>query len=119
MDSILNTIKHLVGPGVSDSSFDVDLVIHINSAFSILHQLGVGPSAPFRIQDDTSVWSDFSEDPIIIDVVKTYIYEKVRLIFDPPSQSSVLEALKADIKELEWRVNTKTETESLLGVTAQ
>lgn len=105
MDSIFQTIKALIGPSVEDTSFDTDLIIHINSTFSVLTQLGVGPKEGFRIAGETETWNDYLQDEIKLEMVKTYIYEKVRLIFDPPTSGPLLEALKADIKEFEWRCN--------------
>lgn len=86
-------------------AFDTDIIIHINSVFMILNQLGVGPIEGFRIEDKNDVWTDFTSDAFEIESVKTYIYLKVKLIFDPPSNSTVLQAYEQQIKELEWRLN--------------
>ena len=93
--SILNSIKKMIG-GISDDdeAFDADLIIHINSAFSILSQLGVGPAEGFEIKDSTAVWTEFVDDDATFNLVKSYIYLKVKLVFDPPLSSAVLECYK-------------------------
>jgi hypothetical protein len=102
IDSILLSIKKLLGLDEDYTVFDSDIIIHINSAFTILYQLGVGPSEGFRIIDDTAEWSDFFG--LDIELVKTYIYLKVRLIFDPPQSSFLIEAYNKQIAEFEWRL---------------
>ena len=112
MESILTSIKKLLGPEEEYEEFDVDIIIHINSAFSTLHQLGVGPANAFKIQDASAVWEDFiPEDSENFEFVKTYIYLKVKKIFDPPLNASVLSAIEAEIKELEWRLNVEAESD--------
>lgn len=106
MDSILTSIKKLLGIGEDYEQFDTDIIIHINSVFSILQQLGVGPNAGFSISDKTAKWSDFVSDEKTIEMVKSYVYLKVRLIFDPPSSSSTAESYKQLISEFEWRLNS-------------
>lgn len=105
MESILTSIKKLLGVSESDKSFDTDIIIHINSTFRHLHQLGVGPYECFKIEDDLAVWNDFITAEDDLDDVKTYIYMKVKLIFDPPINSAHLGALKESIKEFEWRLH--------------
>lgn len=109
-DSILGSIKHLLGPGMEHEFFDKDIILHINSAFMVLAQLGVGPTTPFTIQDDTALWSDFTTDEAKLRSVIDYVYLRVRLIFDPPTTSFVLSALQEQQKELEWRLNVMAET---------
>ena len=93
------------------TNFDTDIIIHINTVFNVLNQLGVGPSDGFRIEDDTAVWTDYiPEDNKKLDAVKTYIYLKVKLIFDPPSSGAVMEAIKQSINEYEWRLNIQAES---------
>lgn len=104
MDSILISVKKLVGISQEDTSFDTDLIIHINSVFMILKQLGVGPKDGFSITSDLDTWNDFLADGSKLAAVKSYMYAKVRLLFDPPTIASVLESLKAQIVELEWRL---------------
>ena len=110
MDSILTSIKKLLGIAEEYTHFDADLIIHINSVFLILTQLGVGPSEGFRIEDDVAVWTDFVAPEEGLDAVKTYVHHKVRLLFDPPDKSSVMQAMNETIKELEWRLNLQAES---------
>lgn len=104
MDSILNTIKKLLGLDASYTAFDTDVIIGINSAFSTLHQLGVGPASGFAITGATEKWDDYLDDYGTLENVKQYIYLKTRYVFDPPT-GGVLTAMDAVIKELEWRIN--------------
>ena len=104
-DSILNTIKKLLGLSSDYTEFDTDIIIHINSVFSILQQLGVGPENGFSISDATATWSSYTNNDKQINDVITYVYLKVRLLFDPPVNSSILNAQKELISELEWRLN--------------
>lgn len=110
MESILTSIKKLLGPTEEDTSFDVDITIHINTAFSRLRQLGVGPAEGFRIIDKKDEWGDFIGDSETLENVKTYIYLKTKLVFDPPSNSAVLESMKQQIAELEWLLNVDNDT---------
>lgn len=100
-DSILKTIRKMMGPSEDYSYFDTDLIIHINAAFSRLCQLGVGPESPFHITGVSEVWSDFIE-PAYQEEVKQYVYLKVRLVFDPPSSGTVVNVYKEQIDMLEW-----------------
>ena len=104
MESILHTIKKLLGLDPSYPAFDVDVIIGINSAFSTLHQLGVGPKEGFAITGSTETWDDYLDDYGVLENVKQYIYLKTRYVFDPPT-GGVLTAMDAVIKELEWRIN--------------
>lgn len=110
MESILTSIKKLLGIAEEYEHFDADLIMHINSVFSILTQLGVGPSEGFMISDKYAVWTDFIEENPKMEFVKTYIYQKVRLIFDPPSSSAHVEAINRSISEFEWRLNVEAES---------
>jgi hypothetical protein len=119
MDSILTTIKKLLGIEESDSHFDVDIITHINSVFMILNQLGIGPSEGFVIEDNMATWSDYlpDKDLVKLSAVKTFIHLKVRLLFDPPA-GTVAEHINKQLSELEWRLNviaeeTKIESEKL------
>ena len=106
MDSILNSTKKLTGLMPEYEHFDADLVMHINNVFVILNQMGVGPEIPFSIEDESATWDQFSDDPSVIGLVKSYMGKKVRLMFDTSGiQSSVLTALQEQIKEDEWRLN--------------
>ena len=105
MDSILTSIKKLLGITEDYEHFDQDVIIHINSALSVLTQLGVGPEAGFFIEDSSAIWSDFVGNTSKLELIKTYIYLKVRLVFDPPTSSAVIDAINRQISELEWRIN--------------
>lgn len=110
VDSILTSIKKLLGPEEVYEQFDTDIIMHINSAFSTLTQLGVGPEEGFVIKDKTAIWTDFIQDDKRLEFVKTYIYLKVKLVFDPPLSSSVLDAMNRQINELEWRLNVAVDS---------
>lgn len=103
-ESILTSIKKLLGISEEYTHFDADLVLHINSAFTVLTQLGVGPDAGFSITDDSDVWGDFLTTTQQLELAKSYLYLKVKLLFDPPLSSSVMEAIKEQIREFEWRL---------------
>ena len=103
--SILTSIKKMLGIAEDYIEFDEDIITHINSVFLNLMQLGVGPEEGFMIEDDTAVWEDFIDDSIQLQAVKTYMYLKVKLLFDPPLSSSVTESFTRMIAELEWRLN--------------
>lgn len=110
MESILTSIKKLLGITEDYEHFDPDIIMHINSVFMILTQLGVGPSEGFVIEDELAKWTDFTEDTTKIEAVKTYIYLKVKLLFDPPSSGVVTESINRTIGELEWRLNVAAES---------
>lgn len=106
MESILTSIKKLLGIAEDYDHFDADIIMHINTVFTILNQLGVGPSEGFRIEDDTTTWDDYiSTDNLLFDSVKSYIHLRVKLLFDPPQSSGTTESYKRIIDELEWRLN--------------
>ena len=106
MESILTSIKKLLGIAEEYEHFDNDIIMHINSVFMILTQLGVGPSKGFVITDSSASWDDFlPEGGEKLQAVKTYMYMKVRLMFDPPTSSAVMESMTRMINELEWRLN--------------
>ena len=108
-DSIFESIKALLGPDSSYDAFDQDILIHINSAISVLTQLGVGPFDGFTVTGSEETWQDFlGEDLTSLQMVKTYIYMKVRIAFDAPTNSSVLNAFKEACQEYEWRMNVET-----------
>lgn len=103
--SILDDIKKYVGPSISYTVFDMDIIMNINAAFFILFQLGVGPQEKvFTVVDNTATWSSFSDDESIVSIAKQYVYLKVRNVFDPPTSSYVLQAYETQIQELEWRL---------------
>lgn len=107
--SILNTTKKVLGIAAEYDAFDVDIIMHINSTFSTLHQLGVGPTQAFSIADADAVWTDFTGTNTAIESVKTYIWSKVKLAFDPPNTSFGQDALQKMCEEFEWRLNVQSE----------
>ena len=109
MDSILTSIKKLLGITEEYENFDQDIIMHINSAFMILNQLGVGPKTGFSINDKSSTWDEFIPESSNLEAVKTYVHLKVKLMFDPPLSSTVIEAIKSQINELEWRLNVSVD----------
>lgn len=110
MDSILTSIKKLLGIDGEYTAFDADLIMHINSVFMILAQMGIGPSNGYRITGSSELWNDYlPADTKNLESIKTYIAQKVRLMFDPPTSSIVMECTKQVIDELEWRLYTEAE----------
>ena len=110
-DSILTSTKKILGIDEDYEAFDVDVVTHINGVFSTLNQLGIGPEEGFMIDDKSDLWSDFLGDNLRLNNVKTYMYLRVRMLFDPPTTSYLIEALNTQVKELEWRINVNREEE--------
>lgn len=116
MESILTSIKKMLGITERYTIFDADIIMHINSVFATLTQLGVGPSEGFSIEDDDSTWSDFIPEGSKLESVKSYMYLKVRMLFDPPLTSSVLESMNRMASEYEWRLQVAADpVNSLLG----
>lgn len=109
-NSILNSIKNNAGVNSDDSVFDGEIILHTNSAFMKLRQLGVGPETPFSIEDDGPEWTDFTEDESILPMVKSYVTLYVRLLFDPPTSSALETAMKEQLSEYEWRLNVEADT---------
>lgn len=108
MESILTSIKKLLGPTEEQTHFDTDIITHINSVFSDLALLGVGPSEGFSIEDSSATWDEFFEGfpyPNLLNSVKTYMYLKVKILFDPPANSSVLKSYEQEIAKYEWKIN--------------
>lgn len=109
MSSILTDTKKNIGFNEDDTSFDLDITTHINSAFFTLFQLGIGPAAGFSIEDDSDEWDDFLAEGPYLNAVKQYIYLKTRIVFDPPATSFSLEAMKNQIAEQEGRLSIQRE----------
>ena len=107
-ESILTSIKKLLGIPEDHEHFDVDIIMHINSVFMILTQLGIGPDDGFKITDKLTTWNEYLPDGANIESVKSYMYLKVRLLFDPPSSSSIIESINRLISELEFRLNVES-----------
>lgn len=110
--SILVSTKKVLGVGEGYTAFDLDILTHINSAFSVLNQLGIGAVEGFMIEDDTAEWEDFDVTTPMLNLIRTYIFLKVRLLFDPPQTSFLLDAMQKQIQEHEWRLNTFREGEA-------
>lgn len=109
-NSILLTVKKMLGIAEEYHAFDLDLIININSVFLTLNQLGVGPDKPFKISSDVETWADFLGDQYEeLDGVETYVYLKTRLLFDPPTNSFLVDAMQTQVAELEWRLNFQVE----------
>lgn len=104
MESILTSTKKLLGITEEYEHFDKDIIMHINTVFLTLNQIGVGPEEGFLIEDETAEWVDFIQDSAQLQAVKSYIYLKVKLLFDPPLSSAVIESTNRMIAELEWRL---------------
>ncbi len=101
----------MLGIAEDYTHFDTDIIIHINNALMVLTQLGVGPAEGFRIEDKQDFWDDFLPNNLErLESVRTYVYLKVKLVFDPPLNSNVMESMKQTISELEWRLNVAAES---------
>ena len=111
MESILTSIKKLLGIAEDYTQFDDDIIMHINSVFMTMTQLGVGPSDGFYIEDDSVIWSDFIPESNKLQAVKSYMFIKVKLLFDPSSiGSSTLAMYERQLDRLEWRLNVAAES---------
>jgi hypothetical protein len=108
-DSILVSTKKVLGIDEAYTAFDLDITMHINSVFTTLTQLAVGPVGGFFIEDDTALWGDFITPEMNLNAVKTYVYLRVRLLFDPPTTAYLVTAVQEQIKELEWRLNVQAD----------
>ena len=104
-ESILDSIKKLIGIEDTETYFDSDIVTGVNSAFSSLNQIGIGPDDGFSISDNTKVWNNYLTDVRTLELVKSYVHLKTKLLFDPPSSSSIVEIINKEISEFEWRLN--------------
>ena len=104
-DSILDSVKKDLGISVEYTHFDPDIIMGINTSFSILNQLGVGPDSGFSIVERSAVWSDFLGTDPNLDMVKTFVAKKTKQFFDPPQTGPMAEALERLLKELEFRIN--------------
>ena len=112
MESILTSIKKMLGITAEYEHFDTDIIMHINSVFMDLNQLGVGPSSGFAIEDDEAYWTDFVEDLSLIQAVKSYMYLRVKILFDSASMgSATLSAYERQIAQWEWRLNVAVESD--------
>ena len=113
-DSILNSVKKILSLGVDNKDFDADIILHINSVLAILQQLGIGPANGFYIDDDSATWTEYlGEDSSYLNMVKSYMCAKVRLLFDPPVSGAVMDSLTRVCSEFEWRANVAAENKEL------
>ena len=109
--SILKSTKKILGIEAEYDAFDLDVITHINSVFVTLNDLGIGPNEGFMIEDDDTLWADFLGSDPRLNSVKSYVYLRVRLLFDPPTSSYLVTALNEQVKELEWRLNVQVDHE--------
>jgi hypothetical protein len=107
--SILTSTKKILGIAEEYTAFDLDVITHINTAFSTLTQLGVGPSEGFMIEDETATWDAFIVEDFQYNSVRSYVFLRVKLLFDPPTTSYLIESTAKQIQELEWRLNVHRE----------
>ena len=110
-ESILTSVKKLIGISEDYNHFDTDLIMHINSVFMVLLQMGVGPEEGFAIEDDIAVWTDFVESGPLLSMVRSYMYLKVRMLFDPPSGAAA-EPIARILEEYEWRISVAVNPKS-------
>jgi hypothetical protein len=110
-DSILISTKKILGVPEEYTVFDLDIITHINAAFSVLTQLGLGPEIGFMIEDDTALWSEFTSNISALNLIRTYVFLKVKLLFDPPTTSFLIDATNRQIEQYEWRLNVLRESE--------
>lgn len=108
-ESILTSIKQMLGPSAEQTHFDPDIIMHINSAMLDLTQIGIGPWEGFTIDSDEAVWSDFISDRKDYEAVKTYVYLNVKLVFDPPASSTIVEAYQRQADKILWRLQRAAE----------
>jgi len=113
--SILDDIKKMLGIQPDYEYFDQELIIFINSAFSKIHQLGVGPDRPYAITSSENTWNEFMKDKDYLVLIQSYVYTNVKLAFDPPTSSAAMDALKKIGEEYEWRLNVAEETDAING----
>lgn len=109
MDSILDSVKKFLGISEEYTVFDPDIIMHINTAFFTLSQLGVGPEGGFSISSKDDTWDSYISEGSNLEAVKTYVYLRVKILFDPPSSSYVLTSIENQIKELGWRLNVEVD----------
>lgn len=116
-DSILDSTKKILGFVADNTAFDADVIMHINTVFSDLEQLGIGPAEGFAIEDATPTWEDYLGTDLRLNNIKSYTYLRVRMLVDPPATSYLLNAMKDQIRELEWRINVRREDTSWVDPT--
>lgn len=109
--SILTNVKKVLGIAESYTVFDEDVLMHINATFSVLQQLGIGPLEGFMVEDKGTEWEEFDVPAVQLNLVKTYVFLKVRILFDPPTTSYLIDAATRQIDQFEWRLNVMRENE--------
>lgn len=109
MESILSSVKKLLGIAEDYTQFDVDIIMHINATFMTLNQIGIGPEEGFSISSNLETWDTFLDGSVRYEAVKSYMALKVRMLFDPPQSSAHMEALKNQVAEYEWRLLVQKE----------
>lgn len=109
-DSILATIKKMLGLDDEYTPFDMDIVVHINAAFMTLCQMGVGPKDGFEVRNYEQTWDDFLINHVMLGAVKTWVYLQVKMAFDPPTNSFVMDAMKTQSDQILWRLNVQAES---------
>jgi hypothetical protein len=107
--SILDSVKKTLGIDIANTAFDSDLILHINSVITILTDLGIGPSDGFTVTSSFDTWATLLGATSQLNSVKSYVYLRVRMLFDPPTTSYLIEAMKQQIQEFEWRLNVRRE----------
>ena len=115
MVSILDSIKQLLGIDVNDNNFDKELVVYINGALMILNQLGVGPENGYLIDNNYNTWEEFIGERDDLEIIKSAVYLRVRLIFDPPQNSFLVNALEKQMEEYDWRITLQSNTSKGVG----
>lgn len=116
-ESILDSTKKVLGFTAENTAFDADVIMHINTVFSDLEQLGIGPAEGFAIEDNSPTWEDFLGTDLRLNNIKTYTYLRVRMLVDPPATSYLLNAMKDQIQEYEWRISVRREDSSWVDPT--
>lgn len=119
MASILDDVKKALGVPQSVTQFDIDIIMHINSEFSVLHQVGIGPIQGFAIEDSATLWGSFLSDNLTLNFVKSYVVIAVRLVFDPPQSSFTVESMTKKRDEYLWRINVARENALITGATPE
>lgn len=107
--SILSSVKKVLGLEDDYDVFDLDIMMHINSVFGDLNQLGIGPATGFEISDSTATWDSYLGGDPNLNAVKSYVYLRVRLLFDPPGTSYLIAAMQDQVQKAEWRLNVQRE----------
>jgi hypothetical protein len=110
-ESILISTKKVLGVSEEYAEFDLDILTHINAAFGVLNQLGLGPDEGFYVEDENSLWEDYITKSSALSMIRTYVFLKVRFLFDPPTTSFLISAFEEQIKQHEWRINVFRESE--------